>query len=156
MWLAFFNLDGVELVVILVVAILLFGDNLPQVARSMANSFLELKKGLQDLRSKSGIDDEIRNLRREVELSNLPNPRRMLQDAIRDAETSIHEADNGTAVHPGLAEQSRNDATPPVTGTPPQDAVQIPAPEPSPFERAAQPESGTVAKAPDDGAPPVR
>jgi TatA/E family protein of Tat protein translocase len=126
-WLAFFNLDGFELVVILVVAILLFGDSLPQVARSVARSFLEFKKGLQDLRSKSGIDEEIRNLKREVELGEaLPNPRRLIQSAIRDAETAMNEPAGNGADSSAHAE---------VPATPPKDAYHVPPPEPSPFER---------------------
>ena len=153
MWLAFFNLDGMEMIVVLVLAILLFGDNLPQVARSMAKSFLEFKKGLQDLRSKSGIDDEIRNIKREVELSNLPSPRRLIQDAIRDAESEVYAPANGTEGNAGQIEQSRHDA-----GAPPVDAVPIPPPAPSPFEQAAQaqsaPQSTPTTQPPGGGAAP--
>lgn len=42
-----------ELLILFVIALLLFGKNLPQVARSLGKGMMEFKKGL------SGIDDEI-------------------------------------------------------------------------------------------------
>jgi sec-independent protein translocase protein TatA len=48
-----FGIGNMELMVLFVIALLLFGKNLPQVARSMGKGMMEFKKGL------SGIDDEI-------------------------------------------------------------------------------------------------
>ena len=42
-----------EMMVVLVIALLLFGKNLPQVARSLGKGMMEFKKGL------AGIDEEI-------------------------------------------------------------------------------------------------
>jgi sec-independent protein translocase protein TatA len=50
---AFFNLNPMEMVVIGVVAVLLFGSRLPGVARSVGKSVTEFKKGLR------GIEDEV-------------------------------------------------------------------------------------------------
>jgi len=47
--LAFFNLSGPHLLVILVVALLLFGSRLPEVARSIGRAIQEFKKGLRDV-----------------------------------------------------------------------------------------------------------
>ncbi len=51
--LAFFNLGAPEVIVILVVALLLFGHRLPQVARAAGKSVVEFKKGLRD------VEDEV-------------------------------------------------------------------------------------------------
>ncbi|MGB0715663.1 MAG: Sec-independent protein translocase subunit TatA/TatB [Phycisphaerae bacterium] len=41
---------GTEMVVILVVALLIFGRRLPEVARSMGKSIVEFKRGLNDVK----------------------------------------------------------------------------------------------------------
>jgi len=62
-----FNLGATEIVVILVVAILIFGPRLPQVAAEAAGWVMKLKRSLNDLRRDSGIDREISEVRRQVE-----------------------------------------------------------------------------------------
>ena len=51
--LAFFNLGAPEVIVILIVALLLFGHRLPQVARAAGRSVVEFKRGLRD------VEDEV-------------------------------------------------------------------------------------------------
>ena len=56
--LAIWTPSGFELVVILVVALLLFGKRLPDVARSLGKGIVEFKKGVK------GIEDDVeRDLR---------------------------------------------------------------------------------------------
>jgi len=51
---AFFqNIGGMELLIVAFVALLVFGNRLPSVMRSLGKSVTEFKKGL------SGIEDEI-------------------------------------------------------------------------------------------------
>jgi sec-independent protein translocase protein TatA len=52
-----FGLGMQEVVIIGVVAILLFGKNLPGVARSLGSSYREFRKGLFDLQSSLHMDD---------------------------------------------------------------------------------------------------
>lgn len=52
-----FGLSPVELMVVGVVAILLFGSKLPEVARSLGGSYREFRKGLSEFQSQMRIDD---------------------------------------------------------------------------------------------------
>ncbi len=49
----FQNIGPMEVVVILVIALLLFGSRLPQVGRSLGKGIVEFKKGIK------GIEDEV-------------------------------------------------------------------------------------------------
>ena len=59
--LAFWAPSGPELIVILVVALLLFGKRLPEVGRSLGQGLVEFKKGLK------GISDEVEPIKKDVE-----------------------------------------------------------------------------------------
>ena len=50
-----------EMLIVGIIALLLFGKNLPSVAKNLGKSFSEFKKGV------SGFQDEIRNASRDVE-----------------------------------------------------------------------------------------
>ena len=52
-----FGLSPVELMVVGVVAILLFGSKLPEVARSLGGSYREFRKGLSEFQNQMRIDD---------------------------------------------------------------------------------------------------
>lgn len=47
-----FGLSPTEMMIVLVIAVLLFGSRLPSVARSLGKSFMEFKRGVR------GIEDE--------------------------------------------------------------------------------------------------
>jgi sec-independent protein translocase protein TatA len=51
--LAFLNIGPVEMIVVGIVAVLLFGKRLPEVGRSLGKGLMEFKKGVR------GIEDEI-------------------------------------------------------------------------------------------------
>jgi sec-independent protein translocase protein TatA len=57
------GVGATEMMIVGVLALLLFGKNLPGVARNLGKSMAELKKGL------SGFQDEFRNATREAERS---------------------------------------------------------------------------------------
>ena len=65
--LGFLNLSPVEIVVIAVVAVLVFGGRLPQVAAEAAHYFGKFRRSLSDLRRETGIDREIETARRALE-----------------------------------------------------------------------------------------
>lgn len=62
-----FGISPGELLVIGIVAIMVFGGRLPQVAGEVAATVQKLRRSLNDLRRDSGIDREIANARREFE-----------------------------------------------------------------------------------------
>jgi sec-independent protein translocase protein TatA len=56
-----------ELMVILVVAILLFGRRLPEIARGMGKSITEFKKGLEEAKSEINKDADIKDIKKEIQ-----------------------------------------------------------------------------------------
>ena len=62
-----FNFGPFEFVIVLVVAILVFGKRLPAVAVQAASAVQKARRSLADLRRETGIDEELRNARRELE-----------------------------------------------------------------------------------------
>ena len=55
----FFNLGMQEMLIIGVVAVLLFGKRLPEVAKSLGGSYREFRKGLSEMQAHMQIDDTI-------------------------------------------------------------------------------------------------
>jgi sec-independent protein translocase protein TatA len=54
-----FNMGPQELVVIGVVAVLLFGKNLPDVARKLGKSYTEFRKSLSEMQAQMRLDDDV-------------------------------------------------------------------------------------------------
>lgn len=115
-----FGISPQELILVAVVAVIVFGQRLPQVAGEAAATVQKLKRALNDLRRESGIDTEIRNARREIE-QNVVRPLRevdvagTVQREVRAAESEIR----GAMANP-----------PPAPGAPPIPADEPPEPEP--------------------------
>jgi sec-independent protein translocase protein TatA len=60
--LAFFNaIQPMHVLLLLVVALLLFGNRLPDVARSIGRAFNEFKRGLRDVNDDLGREDQRRD-----------------------------------------------------------------------------------------------
>lgn len=53
-----FNIGFGEVVVVLLIALLIFGGRLPEVGRSLGKSISEFKKGLKNLREESEDDEK--------------------------------------------------------------------------------------------------
>ena len=52
-----FGMSWHEMMIVGVIAILLFGKRLPEVAKSLGNSYREFKRGLADFHSQVDLDD---------------------------------------------------------------------------------------------------
>jgi len=60
---------GTEMLIILVVALLLFGNRLPQVARSLGKSLNEFRRGMQ------GLEQELKSAMNETPPPSMPKKR---------------------------------------------------------------------------------
>ncbi len=58
------NLDLGEMVVIAVVAVLIFGKNLPEVAGRLFGQLRRVRRTVDDIRRETGIDRDVRDIRR--------------------------------------------------------------------------------------------
>lgn len=87
---AFLNLGPSEIVVLAVVAILVWGRRLPEVAGQAAGMVQRMRRSLDDLRRDTGIDREIQNARRAVDEA-VPRGVRTL-DVRREAQKLVEEA----------------------------------------------------------------
>ena len=61
------NLGPLEIVLILIAAVLIFGRNLPEVAARGAIQVQKLRKGVRDFKRESGFDEEVRRARELIE-----------------------------------------------------------------------------------------
>lgn len=67
---AFFGMPGgYEMVIVLIIALLLFGKRLPEVARSLGKGITEFKKGV------SGIEDEVNQASYSHSQTETPRPK---------------------------------------------------------------------------------
>jgi sec-independent protein translocase protein TatA len=75
--LAFFGGAGIgqgELLIVAIIALLLFGKRLPEVARSLGKGITEFKKGV------AGVEDDVRNTPHATATASRPTPRDEVQE----------------------------------------------------------------------------
>jgi sec-independent protein translocase protein TatA len=77
-----FGLGGMEIVILIVLGVLLFGRKLPDVGRSLGKGIVEFKKGLK------GLEDEVEGTAARVEQpAELPRPPQRMATAAPKFET---------------------------------------------------------------------
>jgi len=79
-----FNLSPTEVVIILVVAVLVFGRRLPEVAGQAAGMVQRMRRSIADLRRETGIDRELEEARRKLD-----EARREVEDVRRGVQRSV-------------------------------------------------------------------
>lgn len=66
-YLGFWTPGPVEIVVILVVALLIFGRRLPEIARNIGKSLTEFKKGINEAKdTKDDIEKDVRKIKDDI------------------------------------------------------------------------------------------
>jgi Sec-independent protein translocase protein TatA len=93
-----FNFGPFEFMIVLLVAILVFGRNLPSVAVQAASMVQKMRRSLSDLRRETGIDEELRRARRELDEAiprDLPNLKDL--DVGKIVEHAIDKSDESEA-----------------------------------------------------------
>ena len=65
--LALYGIGSTELIIILVIALLIFGKRLPDLARSVGKSLTEFKKGINEAKeSTDDVVDDVKKIKGEV------------------------------------------------------------------------------------------
>ena len=62
-----FNIGGEEMFVLLILGVLLFGRNLPEVGRTLGKTVAQLRRGFQDFKDQMDKDDTLRDVRKSVQ-----------------------------------------------------------------------------------------
>lgn len=66
-YLGFWTPGPVEIIVILVVALLIFGRRLPEIARNIGKSLTEFKKGINEAKdTKDDIEKDVRKIKDDI------------------------------------------------------------------------------------------
>ncbi len=115
-----------ELMIILVIGLLLFGRNLPQVGKAVGKTIIEFKRGLNDLRQQIDRDEDVREIR--ATLTDMRDEVRKVGDATRIPTLAV----------PTDPKSAFERLTDPDLASPGPDAYYTPPPpEQGPFEQAA-------------------
>jgi len=84
-----------EMFILLVLGLLLFGRNLPDVGRQIGRTVAQLRRGLQDFKDQMERDADVRELKQTVselkraaQLPDLASPTRLLRDLTDEALSS--------------------------------------------------------------------
>lgn len=121
-----FNTGWTELLIVALVAVMVFGRDLPQVAAKAFVQLQKLRRGVTEVWRETGISEEMRKLQREMEENErrarapFQEARRIQAELRRDVTRRGAAAGDGDASEGDATDQGRDDAPPigsPVPGT---------------------------------------
>ena len=114
--LAFISAPGpMEMLIIGVIAVMLFGKRLPEVGRSLGKSFMEFKKGMQ------GIEDEFRAAAHSTSTSTESTTTSYEVDDYAEATAPKFEPPAGDAMGPDFDAPTSHPTPEPVSAEPPSE-----------------------------------
>lgn len=124
----FDSLSFTEILIVVVVAVLVFGGKLPEAAGQAAAQLARLRRQLGDLRRDSGIDREIDAVRRTIEQSvpRVPRTIDVVERLAREAPQSVPVPPGPSATLPAI-DTAPSSESPAVTPQPPPVPPSIPA-----------------------------
>ena len=117
-----FNLQGSEIIFILLLALVVLGpEKLPGAIQRAMQTYAELRKLGSGFQSefKSAIDEPMREMRETADLiKDQADPKRIAEQAERDAATAAAaDKDGGTPANSVVTDEDAEDDETPVTGT---------------------------------------
>ena len=86
---AFFNLTPMEIIIILVVGVLLFGRKLPEVGRYLGKGITEFKKGVKGLEDEMDLNNPVQRPDQAIEQIKAPQKITTTAPKFEDSPTSI-------------------------------------------------------------------
>lgn len=146
----FFGLSPIELLVIVVVAIVVFGQRLPQVAGETAATLQRFKRSLTDLRRETGIDQEIYKAKREYEeaqrQARAADPRMELSREAAAAKAQAAALAREAALRNGPGGVTEVSAASELGATPPSGSIPAAPGRPDPDSAGTSPAEGTATR----------
>lgn len=142
------NIGFTEMMIVLVVALLIFGKRLPEVAGQAGAQLAKLRRAFEDMKQETGIDREIRKVKRDLEDAIPPEVRNMsIGEMARKASA---EMEKRLAINEAIARGSQP-ATPATNGSVAANSAPESAATPS---NVAQAPAETPSAAPSSAIPP--
>ncbi|HPF12885.1 MAG: hypothetical protein H6827_06890 [Planctomycetes bacterium] len=83
------NLDLSEIALIVVGAIIVFGKDLPKVVMRGMQQFVKIRRAATQMWRDAGLEQELQQVRKELDATGLPSPRQLLSDSRAAVEAPV-------------------------------------------------------------------